>query len=120
LIPPPEPHDNPNYLENYNDWLVFHTKNPNVYVLICEHAQEAMDAGHVKYGMGAIFELIVWHYAVRMANPDLNFKMPHNHRAFYARMWVKNNPAYPKFLQLKEQPSRWLKKPKTDKFGQPI
>jgi hypothetical protein len=117
IIPPPE-YDTPNYLKNYNEWVAFHNKNPRVYQLICKYAQEAIDADHKNYGIGAIFEVMRWDYTVRTDDPGLNFKFPHNHRAFYSRMWRKNHPEYAGLFRLAVQRSG--RKTKTDEYGRPI
>ena len=120
LLPLMETYDNPRYPELFNDFTVFHDKNPEVYWLISDYAGQAIRAGHTEYAIAAIFEVIVWDHSVRTNDPDLEFKMPHNHRAFYARMWARNNPEHAGFFQLNMQSSRWLVPPTTDKRGKLI
>jgi len=116
LIPPPE-YSTPKYLKNYNEWVVYLDKNPRVYQLICEYADEAMRAGHTFYAIATIWELIRWDHTVR--TEDINFKMPHNHRAFYSRMWMLNNPAFAGFFRTAIQRSGGHNGP-MDEYGRDI
>jgi hypothetical protein len=81
----------------YNEWYVYHQNNPHIYDLICKHAAQAMRAGHSHYGIATIWEKIRWDITV--GTNDKNFKMPNNHRAYYARLWNKNFPHDPPFFR---------------------
>lgn len=116
IIPPPE-YGTPKYLKNYNEWIVYLDKNPHVYHLICEYANEALNAGHAAYAIATIWELIRWDHTVRTG--DLNFKMPNNHRAFYSRMWTANNPAFADFFRTAVQRSGGHNGP-TDEYGRSL
>jgi len=81
----------------YNEWRVYHEKNPHVYELVCSFAREAIDSGEDEWGIQGIWELIRW--KVRIGTGDKNFKMPNNHCAWYARLWLLRHPEYPKFFR---------------------
>ncbi len=100
-----------------NEWYVYHQNNPQVYQLICHFAGQAMRAGHSKYGISAIWERVRWEIAV--TTRDTNFKMPNNHRAYYARLWLENHPHHPKFFRTavlrSERPNRPV-----DRYGRTL
>jgi len=77
--------------------LDFHRENPRVYVLVCRFAQEAIDRGATKYAIATIWERLRWE--VQIVTGDMDFKLPNNHRAYYARLWLKNHPQYPDFFR---------------------
>ena len=81
----------------YNEWLVYHHNNPRVYELVCSFAQEAIRRGRDKWGIAGIWELIRWQVDIETGDP--NFNMPNNHKAYYARLWLKDHPRYPKFFK---------------------
>ena len=94
----------------------FHLKNPHIYKLVCRFAKEAIDAGQTKYSVPAIWEVIRWE--IKVKNKDLDFKMPNNHRAYYARWWLNKHPDYPRFFRLATL--RSVNHPFVDRFGRDI
>ncbi len=67
--------------------------------------QQKIAAGYRKWSVAAAFEVLVWE-ADRLKTFDASgFKMPHNHRAFFARDWLTANPDFPKFFKLQRQRS---------------
>jgi hypothetical protein len=61
--------------------------------------------GYKKWSVAAAFEVLVWE-ADRLKTFDASgFKMPHNHRAFFAHDWLLANPDFPKFFKLQRQRS---------------
>jgi hypothetical protein len=75
----------------------YHRENPHIYRYVDQYAHEAIHAGYHKFAIATIWERIRWE--IRIKARDENFKLPNNHRAYYARLWLKNNPAYPKFFE---------------------
>ena len=84
----------------YNEWRVYHENNPRIYQLICAYAEAAIRRGHNKYAIATIWERIRWEITVD--TNDIDFKMPNNHRAYYARLWLKDHPQHPGFFRLAE------------------
>ena len=80
----------------------FHWTNPWVYKLVSKYALKAVAAGHESYGIGALWEDMRWEINVYVASND-GFKLNNNHRAFYARLWMSENPDYAGFLKTREQ-----------------
>jgi hypothetical protein len=74
----------------YLKFLEFDQKNPNVYKLVCMFADEVLAAGLTRYGISAIWDRIRWH--INITTKDVKFKLPNNHRAYYARKWNKDHP----------------------------
>ena len=99
-----------------NEWYVYHQKNPIVYKLICRFANEAIQAGHAKYGIATIWERIRWEITVN--TNDIDFKMPNNHRAYYARLWLKDHPQWPDFFETAELRSE--RPVQVDRFGRSL
>lgn len=75
---------------------VFHEANPRVYPLVCRFAAEAISRGFTQYGISPIWERVRWEINMtNRSNIDAeDFKMPNNHRAYYARLWLKDHPQY--------------------------
>src|SRR3954463_15798477 len=78
------------------EFLIYHAAHPFVYILVCRFAQEAIDKGYTRYGMGAIWERVRWEVLIHTrSNIEAeDFKMPNNHRAYYARLWLKDHPEH--------------------------
>lgn len=91
----------------------FHAENPRVYEFVNKLAREAINAGHNKFGIATIWEVIRWEVVTK--TKDLNFKMPNNHRAYYARLWMKEHPEHGEFFRTAEL--RSLTHPRTDRYG---
>jgi hypothetical protein len=81
----------------YNEWRVYHEKNPRIYQLICKFAAEAIGRGKEEWGIAGIWELIRWQVDIETGDPD--FKMPNNHCAYYARLWLLRHPNHPEFFR---------------------
>lgn len=81
-------------------WEVFHEKNPHVYELIKKFTYEVIKAGRRSYSINAIFERVRWHTNIETSGAE--FKISNNHRAYYARLFLKEHPEYPNFFKTKE------------------
>jgi hypothetical protein len=80
--------------DEFND---YHKDNPLIYRYIDQFAREAIQAGYKNFGMAMIWERMRWEIMVKTR--DQNFKFPNNHRAYYSRLWNKNNPNHPNFFR---------------------
>lgn len=67
-----------------NDFRKFHRENPDVYLELVKISRQLKDRGRNHYGIGALFEVIRFHRAIRTNDPV--FKLNNNYRALYARL----------------------------------
>ena len=79
------------------EFLSYHAENPHVYEYVDQFAREAIRAGYNNFSIGCIWERIRWEIA--MKTRDENFKLPNNHRAYYARLWMRKNPSHTGFFR---------------------
>jgi hypothetical protein len=69
----------------------FHEANPEVYRLLLKMTRQAVAAGHRKFGMQRLIEVIRWDYMIGTTSTD--YKINNNYAAFYARRIMKHNPS---------------------------
>lgn len=83
------------------EFEIYDRANPQVYELVKRFAYEAISAGYVAYGVATIWERIRWEITIHnRSNIDgADFKMPNNHRAYYARKFLDEHPQYPDFFR---------------------
>jgi hypothetical protein len=81
----------------YQEWRAYHEEHPQVYQLVCRFAQEALDRGFHEYAIATIWERIRWHVTVEIRKEE--FKLPNNHRAYYARLWLDDHPEHSDFFR---------------------
>ena len=79
----------------------FHSENPRVYSLICKHASAALSRGFARFSMKMVFELVRYHEWI--VTNDRDFKLNNNYHAFYARLWMNNNPQHDGFFRTRKQ-----------------
>ena len=78
-------------------FLAFHQANPVVYQLWDRFTREAIAKGHKRVGSQMIMERIRWETTINIidARPDGEaLKINDHHKPYYARLWMKNNPAH--------------------------
>ena len=78
-------------------FLAFHQANPIVYKLWDKFTREALARGHKRVGAALIMERIRWETSIELvdARPDGGtLKINDHHKAYYARLWMKDNPAH--------------------------
>jgi hypothetical protein len=69
----------------------FHTDNPRVYATLVMLARQWIDrTGHSKLGVATLYERARWDIAISTNDP--NFKLNNDHRAFYARLIMLQEP----------------------------
>jgi hypothetical protein len=88
--------------ELYRAFLTFYRANPTVYTELVALARQAKAAGHERYSIAALFELVRWHRTVEVRSSD-GFKLNNNHRAFYAREIMEREPDLAGFFATREQ-----------------
>ena len=86
---------------NYKDFLYFHTKYPQVYLLFEKFAMQLISVGHKKLGAKMILERIRWEISTGGAKDDDGFKINNNYTAYYSRQFIKNNPQYEDYFEFR-------------------
>lgn len=82
----------------------FHAENPDVYDELVALSKQLIAAGRTKYGIGALFEIVRFHRAIKTTDPV--FKLNNNYRALYARLIIKNLPEFEDFFELRVRKAR--------------
>jgi len=78
-------------------FMAFHKANPIVYRLWDQFTREALAKGHRRVGAALIMERIRWETSIRLVDSTLNgepLKINDHHKAYYSRLWMKNNPVH--------------------------
>lgn len=65
---------------------LFHTANPWVYDALVRLARDLVAAGRERVGIGMLFEVLRWQWALGTADPTSEFKLNNNYRSRYARL----------------------------------
>jgi hypothetical protein len=105
------------------DFLIHHQKNPTHYELFDQFTRDRIDRGFDHYGSDAILNQIRWHTDQPNPAEGDEFKINNNWSAFYARMWMLDNPYYGpdgvngKFFRIRHIPDDDL--PDRDYYGPP-
>jgi hypothetical protein len=80
-------------------FIEFHNENPWVYRELRRLALGLKKRGRGYYGIGALFEVL--RYERAMTTTDDEFKLNNNHRAFYARLLMRNESQLDGFFALR-------------------
>ncbi len=78
----------------------FHSANPEIWDLFVKYTFEVINAGRNYYSARAIVHRIRWHADVETDSKD-GFKINNNHSPSYARMFMREFPAYQGFFQVR-------------------
>jgi len=81
-------------------FLDFHKRNPHVYDELVRLARRAQRRGVSRFGIGAMFEVLRWRYALRTQGDE--FKLNNNHRSYYSRLIQHNEPDLEGFFQTRK------------------
>ena len=68
----------------------FHRDNPQVYELFKQYTGRARRSGRKHFGVGAVWERLRWETQIETVNDE--FKLNNNHRAYYARKYMRDFP----------------------------
>jgi hypothetical protein len=82
------------------EFLDFHGKNPCVYELFDNFTRLLLDRGYEHHSADAVLHRIRW--ATTVETTEADFKINNNYSAYYARLWMKNNPAHEGFFRCRE------------------
>jgi len=77
----------------------FHADNPQVYELFDRFTREVIRRGYKRFSSDAILHRIRWETSV--VTTDRQFKINDHYTAYYARLWMQNNPQYDGFFSLR-------------------
>jgi len=83
----------------------FHMEHPDVYAALVRLAREWVAAGRGKLGIGALYERARWELSLSAKSTDAEFKLNNNHRAFYARLIMAQEPDLADLFELRKQRS---------------
>jgi hypothetical protein len=86
---------------NYKNYLHFHTKFPQVYLLFERFAMQLINSGHTKLGSKMIMERIRWEISTGGAKDSDGFKINNNYTAYYSREFIKNHPEYMEYFEFR-------------------
>ena len=79
------------------EFFRFHRENPQVYTLFDRFTRQVIARGHNHFGVASIIERIRWETGI-VTTGDI-FKINNNHRAYYARLWMRMNPEHRGFFR---------------------
>jgi hypothetical protein len=84
------------------EFQAYDALNPRVYELVKRFAYQAVRAGYSNFSIAMIWERIRWEIAINTHSnvQAADFKMPNNHRAYYARKFLREHPQYPGFFRI--------------------
>lgn len=85
----------------YEKFLRFHIKYPQVYRLFEKFAMQLISKGHKTLGSKMIIERIRWEVATESMDED-GFKINNNYTCYYSRLFMKNNPQYADCFETRE------------------
>lgn len=77
-----------------------HRRRPLIYQLFCEFTAYAIARGRKNFGVSVIFERIRWETNIERGLDG--FKVNNNHRAYYARLWMRDHPEHDGFFRTRE------------------
>jgi hypothetical protein len=78
----------------------FHGVNPHVYALFNRFTMDVVASRRERFGVSPIIERIRWYTAIETRNDA--FKINNNFRAYYARLWMRNNPEHDGLFSTRE------------------
>lgn len=83
----------------YREFLAFHEANPDVYAALVQRCRAGLAVGVRRWGIGSLWEGLRWHWRVEVNRTDVEFKLNNNHRAFYARLIMAQEPDLAGFFE---------------------
>jgi hypothetical protein len=84
------------------EFLIFHNKNPKLWFWIDHFALQRARNGWKHYSISSVIERARWETAIP-TEEDI-YKINNNHRAHYARMWMRKHPEYNGFFHIRHIP----------------
>ena len=84
-------------------FAAFHQANPHVFDNLARLSLDLRARGASRIGIGMLFEVLRWQYALRTSGDD--YRLNNNHRAFYARKLMADVPDLAGLFEVREQRS---------------
>jgi len=78
----------------------FHMDNPQVFNRLVKMARKARAAGHKRYGIAGLYEVLRWKTTVETTDP--RFKVNNNWKAYYARLIMRTHPDLHDFFETRK------------------
>ena len=78
----------------------FHNNNPHVYDELRDLALRAKRHGRKNYSINGLYQVLRWHRNFETNDPD--FKLGNNHRAYYARLLMAQEPELKGFFRTRK------------------
>ena len=78
----------------------FHHDNPHVYDELRDLALRAKRHGRSNYSINGLYEVLRWHRSFETDDPE--FKLSNNHRAYYARLLMVQEPELEGFFRTRK------------------
>lgn len=69
----------------------FHAAHPEVYDDLVALCRELRARGYQRFGIATVYEVARWRSMLRVG-PEEGFKLNNNHRAYYARLIMEQEP----------------------------
>lgn len=74
------------------DFEAFHAANPWVYTALVRLARDLVERGHRRIGIGMLFEVLRWQWAMSTVDEASEFKLNNSYRSRYVRRIMANCP----------------------------
>jgi hypothetical protein len=81
----------------YKQFLQYHEANPQIYQFIRRYALRAIERKHTTLSIEFLTCIIRWETSIGAGDDE--FKINNNFRPFYARMFMREFPAYKDFFR---------------------
>jgi hypothetical protein len=83
-------------------FLEFHRNNPAVYDALVEEGRILIIRGHRKFGISMLWEQLRWRCYLETYDDEVDFRLPNNYRAYYARLIMQQEPLFEGVFSLAE------------------
>lgn len=80
----------------------FHAANPHIYAKLVELTREAHAAGHERFGIRTIWEVLRWKLMVRTNRPADDFKLNDHYTSRYVRLIQAQEPDLATMFETRE------------------
>ena len=80
----------------------FHKANPQVFTILSNMCDAMVEKGRRRIGIATLFESMRWSFYLTTNDPDSEFKLNNNYRAYYARKLMQI-PRFEGLFELREQ-----------------
>lgn len=83
----------------------FHAANPQVFKNLEMLAEKLIARGRKKIGIGLLMEVLRWDYYMASSDPNSDYELNNNYRAYYARLLIEKHPEWSHAFELRKQRS---------------